>query len=98
LNCAEFHQDSSEDAEQSRDWRIEDLQEAIVEGRDALQCMLLTIMEFADPIPGPGSIVSLGVAAGIHDRLSVAAEKRHVRPEKLGSEFIAEALNKEPAA
>jgi len=60
--------------------------------------MLLTIMEFGDPIPEPGSIVPLAVPAAIHDRLSAVAGKRHVRPEKLGSDRIAEALGKEPAA
>src|SRR5450432_4945980 len=73
-------------------------EEAVLNGRDALRCKLLTKIEFGDPIPDPGSIVSLAVPAGIHDRLSAAAEKRHVRPAVLGSALIAEALDKEPAA
>ncbi|HMC61377.1 MAG TPA: type II toxin-antitoxin system HicB family antitoxin, partial [Candidatus Solibacter sp.] len=43
-------------------------EEAVLNGRDALRCMLLTKIEFGDPIPDPGSIVSLAVPAGIHDR------------------------------
>jgi len=73
-------------------------EEAILNGRDALRCMLLTMMEFGDPIPEPGALVPLAVPAVIHDRLSAVAGKRHVRPEKLGSDLLAEALDKEPAA
>lgn len=73
-------------------------EEAIAEGKDALRCALLTMMEFKDPIPEPGSSVPLAVPAGLHNKLATLAQKRHVRPEKLGSELIAEALAKEPAA
>jgi len=34
-------------------------EEAIVNGKDALRCMLLTMMEFGDPIPEPGSTARL---------------------------------------
>ena len=71
---------------------------AIASGRDAVLCYLRSCQEFGDPIPEPGSNVPLVVPTGIRDRLSAAAEKRHVRPEELGSELIAEALAKEPAA
>ncbi|HXB73274.1 MAG TPA: hypothetical protein VNY05_33865 [Candidatus Acidoferrales bacterium] len=54
--------------------------------------------EFGNPIPEPGSNVPLVVPTGIRDRSSAVAEKRHVRPEELGSELIAEALAKETAA
>jgi antitoxin HicB len=80
-----------------RPWLLSDgetPEEAVINGKDALRCMLLTKMEFGDPIPEPGSSVPLAVPAGIHDRLSAVAGKRHVRPEKLGSELIAEALAK----
>ena len=73
-------------------------EEAVVNGKDALRCVLLTMMEFGDPIPDPGSSVPLAVPAGLHDRLANLAQRRHVRPETLGSELIAEALAKEPAA
>ena len=73
-------------------------EEAIANGRDALRCTLLTMMEFGDPVPETGSIVPLAVPAGIHDRLSAVAGKRHIRPEELGSDLIAQALDKGPAA
>jgi antitoxin HicB len=72
---------------------------AIASGRDAVLCYLRSCQEFGDPIPEPGSSVPLVVPTGIHERLSAVAEKRHVRPEELGSEFIAQALDQqEPAA
>lgn len=70
-------------------------EEAIVNGKDALRCVLLTMMEFKDPIPEPGSSVPVALPTGLRDRLATLAEKRHVRPAQL----ISEALDsQEPAA
>ena len=70
-------------------------EEAVHNGKDAVRGMLLTMMELGDPIPEPGSSVSLAVPAGLRDRLNHMAEKRRVRPEQL----ISEALDRqEPAA
>jgi antitoxin HicB len=72
---------------------------AIASGRDAMLCYFRNCQEFGDPIPEPGSSVPLAVPTEVHERLSAVAEKRHVRPEQLGSDFIAQALDRqEPAA
>jgi antitoxin HicB len=41
----------------------ETTEEAIVNGRDALKCCLLTLKEFGDPIPAPGTLAASGRAA-----------------------------------
>ena len=70
-------------------------EEAIVNGKDALRGMLLTMMEFKDPIPEPGSSMALVVPAPLHGRLTSMAEKRHVQP----AQVISDALDRqEPAA
>jgi antitoxin HicB len=79
------------------------VEEAIVNGRDALQCCLLTMKEFGDPIPKPGSS---GVASGqfrlrvpktIHARLTSRAEQEGVSLNTLVTAIIAEGLGKRKA-
>jgi antitoxin HicB len=79
------------------------VEEAIVNGRDALKCCLLTMKEFGDPIPKPGSA---GVASGqfrlrvpktIHARLTSRAEHEGVSLNTLVTAMIAEGLGKRKA-
>jgi antitoxin HicB len=70
-------------------------EEAVTNGRDALRSMLLTMMEFGDPIPEPGTSVSVALPHEVGDRLTTMAKKRQMRP----ADLISEALDKaEPAA
>jgi antitoxin HicB len=80
------------------------VEEAIVNGRDALKCCLLTMKEFGDPIPKPGSA---GVASGqfrlrvpktIHARLTSRAEQEGVSLNTLLTAMIAEGLGKRKAS
>jgi antitoxin HicB len=66
-------------------------EEAITNGKDALRGMILTMMEFGDPIPEPGSKM---LPSDVRDRLNRIAEKRHVRP----ADLISEALSKMESA
>ena len=80
------------------------VEEAIVNGRDALKCCLLTMKEFGDPIPQPGSA---GVASGqfrlrvpktVHARLTSRAEQEGVSLNTLVTAMIAEGLGKRKAS
>jgi antitoxin HicB len=80
------------------------VEEAIVNGRDALKCCLLTMKEFGDPIPKPGSS---GVASGqfrlrvpktVHARLTSRAEQEGVSLNTLVTAMIAEGLGKRRAS
>jgi antitoxin HicB len=80
------------------------VEEAIVNGRDALKCCLLTMKEFGDPIPKPGSS---GVASGqfrlrvpktVHARLTSRAEQEGVSLNTLVTAMIAEGLGKRKAS
>jgi antitoxin HicB len=80
------------------------VEEAIVNGRDALKCCLLTMKEFGDPIPKPGSS---GVASGqfrlripktVHARLTNRAEQEGVSLNTLVTAMIAEGLGKRKAS
>jgi antitoxin HicB len=66
-------------------------EEAVVNGRDALRCALLTLMEFNETIPEPGSKM---LPSDLRDRLNTIADKRHVRP----ADLISEALSKMESA
>ncbi|MGA9625640.1 MAG: type II toxin-antitoxin system HicB family antitoxin [Bryobacteraceae bacterium] len=76
------------------------VEEAIANGRDALKCCLLTMKEFGDPIPKPGSS---GVASGqfrlrlpktVHARLTNRARQEGVSLNTLVTAMIAEGLGK----
>ncbi len=76
------------------------VEEAITNGRDALKCCLLTMKEFGDPIPKPGSS---GVASGqfrlrlpktVHARLTNRARQEGVSLNTLVTAMIAEGLGK----
>ena len=73
-------------------------EEAVINGKDALRCVLLTMMEFGDPIPEPGSSVSVSLPSDLRNRLNDVAERRHVRPEQLGAQLISEALDRQEPA
>ena len=49
-------------------------EEAVINGKDALRCVLLTMMEFGDPIPEPGSSVSVSLPSDLRNRLNDVAE------------------------
>jgi antitoxin HicB len=74
------------------------VEEAIVNGRDALKCCLLTMKEFGDPIPDPGSSTvasgqfRLRVPRTIHARLTSRAEQEGVSLNTLVTAMIAEGL------
>ena len=80
------------------------VEEAIANGRDALKCCLLTMKEFGDPIPKPGSsaIASgqfrLRVPKTIHARLTNRAEQEGVSLNTLVTAMIAEGLGKRKAS
>jgi antitoxin HicB len=80
------------------------VEEAIANGRDALKCCLLTMREFGNPIPKPGSS---GTASGqfrlrvpktIHARLTSRAEQEGVSLNTLVTAMIAEGLGKRKAS
>ncbi len=76
------------------------VEEAIANGRDALKCVLLTIKEFGDPIPKPGSVnASSGqfrprIPMSLHARLTARAEQVGVRLNTLVTAMITEELDK----
>jgi antitoxin HicB len=78
-------------------------EEAIVSGRDALKCCLLTMREFGDPIPPPGSATAPSgqwrqrVPKSLHARLTARAEREGVSLNMLVTTLIAEGLGKEHA-
>jgi len=80
------------------------VEEAIVNGRDALKCCLLTMKEFGDPIPKPGSSAvasgqfRLRVPKTVHARLTNRAEQEGVSLNTLVMAMIAEGLGKRKAS
>lgn len=79
-------------------------EEAIRNGRDALKSVLLTLKEFGDPIPQPGS---LAIASGqwrqrvpksLHSRLVARAQQEGVSLNTLVTAMIAEGLGKRKAS
>jgi len=72
--------------------------EAILNGRDALKSVLLTMKEFGDPIPKPGrTATSSGqwrqrVPKSMHSRLVDRAEREGVSLNTLVTAMIAEGL------
>jgi len=80
------------------------VEEAIVNGRDALKCCLLTMKEFGDPIPKPGSSAvasgqfRLRVPKTVHARLTSRAEQEGVSLNTLVTAMIAEGLGKRKAS
>ena len=78
-------------------------EEAIVNGRDALKGTLLTMREFGDPIPAPGSV---GASSGqwrqrvpktLHSRLAERAKQEGVSLNTLVTAMIAEGLGQRKA-
>jgi antitoxin HicB len=78
-------------------------QEAIVNGRDALKCCLLTMREFGDDVPQPGSFTKSSgqwrqrVPKSLHARLTARAEREGVSLNMLVTTLIAEGLGKREA-
>jgi len=78
-------------------------EEAIVNGRDALKGALLTMREFGDPIPSPGSLTrSSGqwrqrVPKSLHARLAARAGREGVSLNLLVTTLIAEGLGRREA-
>ena len=79
------------------------VEEAIVNGRDALKCCLPTVKEFGDPIPKPASAEAasgqfrLRVPKTIRARLTQRAEQEGVSLNTLATTPIAEGLGKRRA-
>jgi antitoxin HicB len=74
-------------------------EEAVVNGKDALRSVLLTMREFGDPIPDPRSRSVVVIPAALRSRLEKRADKEHTSPGDLATEIIAEGLStREPAA
>lgn len=71
-------------------------EEAIRNGKDALRSVLLTNLEFGDPIPAPGASKLLPIPVELRRQLDVQAHRRGVSPERLAVEMISSAL-REPA-
>ena len=67
-------------------------EEAVVNGKDALRCMLLTMLEFGDPIPEPGSATRL--PPDLLERL----EKRAMAEGKSAQSLLAAILRESLAA
>ena len=72
-------------------------EEAIRNGKDALRCVLLTKLEFGDPVPEPGSSKLLPIPSDLGSRLDDQAQRRGVSAQDLAAEMIAKGL-REPAA
>ena len=78
-------------------------EEALVNGRDALKAVLLTMKEFGDPIPKPGSVTSssgqfrLRIPKSLHAWLAMQAEKEGVSLNTLATALIAEGKGKRTA-
>ena len=67
-------------------------EEAIVNGKDALRGVLLTMMEFGDPIPEPGSFRLLPIAAELGAQLDAQAIRRGAAAEE-AAEIISKGLS-----
>lgn len=72
-------------------------EEAIANGKDALRCVLLTKLEFGDPIPAPRSSTLLPIPSELGNRLDDQAQRLGKPPQMLAVELISSALEK-PAA
>jgi len=78
-------------------------EEAIVNGRDALKACILTMGEFGDPIPKPGSFVASSgqwrqrVPKSLHARLVARAEQEGVSLNTLVTTLLAEGLGRRSA-
>ena len=79
-------------------------EEALVNGHDALKSVLLTMQEFRDPIPKPGSVGSSSgqfrqrVPKSLHARLTARAQRDGVSLNTLVTAFIAEGLGRREGA
>jgi antitoxin HicB len=79
-------------------------EEAITNGRDALKSVLLTMKEFGDPIPQPGSFATSSgqwrqrVPKSLHSRLVARARQEGVSLHTLVTTMIAEGLGKRRAS
>jgi antitoxin HicB len=79
-------------------------EEAVVNGRDALKSVLLTKLEFKDPIPKPNSFAASSgqfrqrLPKSLHARLSARASQEGVSLNTLVTAFIAEGLGRREAA
>lgn len=76
--------------------------EAIRNGRDALEAALRTMKEFGDPIPQPGAATASGqwrqrVPKSLHARLVQRAHQEGVSLNTLVTSMIAEGLGKRSA-
>jgi antitoxin HicB len=73
-------------------------EEAIINGRDALKCTLLTLREFSAPIPAPGAFAAASgqwrqrVPKSLHARLVQRAKQENVSLNTLVTAMIAEGL------
>jgi antitoxin HicB len=78
-------------------------EEAIKNGRDALKSVLLTMKEFGDAIPQPGSLTAASgqwrqrVPRSLHSRLVARAKQEGVSLNTLVTAMIAEGLGKRKA-
>lgn len=72
-------------------------EEAVHNGKDALRSVLLTMIEFGDPIPPPGSSKLVSIPMELSSRLDDQAHRRGVRPESLAAELISHALEESAA-
>jgi antitoxin HicB len=79
-------------------------EEAITNGRDALKSVLLTMKEFGEAIPQPGSLATASgqwrqrVPKSLHSRLVTRAEQEGVSLNTLVTAMIAEGLGKRKAS
>jgi antitoxin HicB len=77
-------------------------EEALANGRDALKSVLLTKMEFKDPIPKPGAFTAASgqfrqrIPKSLHARLVARASQEGVSLNTLVTAFIAEGLGGRP--
>jgi antitoxin HicB len=77
-------------------------EEAIVEGRAALEASLATLVEFGMKVPPPGAAASSGqwrqrVPKSLHTRLTVRAQREGVSLNTLVTAFIAEGMGRREA-
>lgn len=77
-------------------------EEAIANGRDALKSVLLTKLEFKDPVPRPGAFAAASgqfrqrIPKSLHARLVARASQEGVSLNTLVTAFIAEGLGGTP--
>lgn len=79
-------------------------EEAIANGRDSLKSVLLTKLEFKDPVPKPGAFAAASgqfrqrIPKSLHARLAARASQEGVSLNTLVTAFIAEGLGGPPVA